>query len=151
MRKIIRWCNWELNNEFAACGYFVVMLSMYCIIKLIFGVYKVDILILSEMFVVNYLLATLQKLIFDYEREYSVKSILYRSFELCLLSVVILATVSILGGWFTGMPSWAGLLIYLMLLVSYATVWIIKALNRKYDTKKLNEQLKNFQNKSLNK
>ncbi len=148
MKKIIRWCYWELNNEFVASGYFVVMLSMYCITLLIFGEWKVDMLILLEMFLVNYLLATLQKLIFDYDREFSTRSTIYRAVWLSLLSVILILIVSTLGGWFKGMPFWVGALIYLMLLLSYATVWLIKFLNKKYDTRRLNEQLEQFKNKT---
>lgn len=150
MKKLIKWCNWELNNEFIACGYFAVMLSMYCIIELIFGEKDVNIFILLEMFLVNYLLATLQKLILDMDKDYSKKSFILRATLLSLTSIAVVVLVSRLGGWFNGMPLWAGPLVYAMLVLAFLTVWIIIDLGKKQDTKQLNEQLNNFKNKGKN-
>lgn len=148
MKKLLKWCNWELNNEFISCGYFTVMLSMYCIIKLIIGKTEVNIFILLEMFLVNYLLATLQKLILDMDKDYSKKSFILRASLLSLSSIALVVIISRLGGWFYGMPLWAGPLVYVMLVLAFLTVWIIIDLGKKQDTKMLNEQLNNYKNKT---
>lgn len=144
MKRFIRWCNWELHNEFLACSYFAVMLIMYCIINLIFGTREVDIFIIFEMFLANYLLSTIHKLILDTEQDYSAKSFMIRAVILSIFSIAVVIIVSILFKWFDGMPLWAGITIYSVLILSYLTVWIIINLGKKYDTKKLNEQLINF-------
>lgn len=150
MKRFIRWCNWELNNEFLACGYFTVMLIMYCIIDLIFGTKEIPILIIFEMFLVNYLLSTVHKLILDIERDYSAKSFILRAVILSILSITVVIIVSILCNWFEGMPLWTGITIYSILIISYLTVWIIVNLGKKYDTKKLNEQLAKYKTNNRN-
>lgn len=144
MKKLIRYCNWELKNEFIACGYFSVMLLMYCIIDWIFGIKDVNIFIIFEMFLTNYVLSTLHKIILDTEKDYPSKSFILRAILLSVISVIVVIIVSVLCGWFDGMPRWTGLTIYSMLIISYLTVWIIINLGKKYDTNKLNEQLANF-------
>jgi len=144
MKKIVRYFNWELKNEFVACAYFAVILLMYCIIKLILGTKNIDILVVFEMFITIYALSTLQKLILDDEKEYSEKTFILRAAFISVLSVIVTAVVSILGEWFKGMPLWAAITIYVVLIISYLTVWIILKLGKKYDTQKLNEQLANF-------
>lgn len=144
MKKLVMYFNWELKNELIASGYFAVMLIMYCIIKLIIGLKDVDIFVIFEMFLTNYALSILHKLFLDDEKEYSEKSFILRAAVLSIISVIVTAAASILGRWFNGMPSWTGITIYAMLILSYVTVWCIFKLGKKYDTKQLNEQLANF-------
>jgi hypothetical protein len=144
MIKLIKWLYWELKNEFVACGYFTAMLLMYGIIKLIDGDRNIDILIIFEMFLVNYLLATLQKIFLDGEKDYTAKNYIVRGTALSIISLITVIAVSKIGGWFDGLPFWADITIYIMLILSYLTVWIILNLGRRYDTQKLNEQLANF-------
>jgi hypothetical protein len=144
MKKFIRYCSWELKNDYAASAYFTVMLLMYCIIDLICGVKNVDIIIIVEMFLTNYLLSTLNKIFLDEDKEYSAKSFVIRGAVISVISVIIVIAAGRLGGWFDGLPLWAGLTIYLMLILTYLTIWVILKLGKKYDTQKLNEQLANF-------
>lgn len=144
MKKIIRYFIWELKNEFIASAYFTVILLMYCITRLILGTKNVDILVVFEMFITIYALSTLQKLILDYEKEYSEKTFILRAFFISVISVIVTVAASVLGGWFEEMPLWAALTIYSMLIISYLTVWIILSLGKKYDTQKLNEQLAKY-------
>jgi len=147
MKRFIKWCIWEMNNELIACTYFAVMLIMYAIIDLILGKNTINIAIIFEMYLVNYLLSIVQKIILDTQKDYSRRSFLLRAIIINILSVILVVIVSTLGGWYQGMPLWAGILIIAMLLLSYLTVWIIVSLSKKYDTKLLNDQLSNFKRK----
>lgn len=144
MKKIIRYCNWELKNDFVASTYFAIILLMYSIIRLILNIKNVDILVVFEMYITIYALSTLQKLILDDEKEYSEKTFILRAAFISITSVIVTVAVSVLGGWFKGMPLWAAITIYVMLIISYLTVWIILKLSKKYDTQKLNKQLANY-------
>ena len=150
MKRFIRWCIWEMNNEFIACTYFTVMLIVYALIDLFFGKYDISIAIILEMYLMNYLLSVIQKLIVDTHRDYSKKNFLIRSVLFCILSITLVFIASGLGGWFHGMPLWTGILVIVMLLLSYLTVWIIVALGKKYDTQLLNDQLANFKRNQNN-
>jgi|GEM_PF-3434485 hypothetical protein len=148
MKKIIGYCIWELKNDFIASTYFAVIFLMYCITRLIIGTKNVDIFVVFEMYVTIYALSTLQKLILDDDKEYSEKAFILRATFISVISVIVIAAVSVLGGWFEGMPLWASITIYAMLILSYLTVWIILKLGKKYDTQKLNEQLAKYKGNS---
>lgn len=144
MIKIIKYFNWELKNEFIACAYFSVILLMYCIIELILGTKNVNILVIFEMFLTTYVLSTFQRFILDDEKEYSEKAFIIRATFFSVISVIVTVVASVLGGWFDGMPLWAAITIYVILIISFLTVWIILKLGKKYDTQRLNEQLNNY-------
>ncbi|BCN30187.1 DUF3021 family protein [Anaeromicropila herbilytica] len=144
MKRLIRWSNWELKNEFIACGYFTGMLFWYCIIEIISGVHEVSILIMLEMFLTNYALSTLQQILLNSDKEYTTKSFIVRGTIISIISIIVVLITSELGGWFKGMPIWASIATYILLIASYVTVWILFKLGKKYDTKELNEQLENF-------
>jgi Protein of unknown function (DUF3021). len=144
MKKIIRYCSWELKNDFASSTYFAIIILMYCITRFILGIKEVDIFVIFEMYITIYVLSTLQKLILDDEKEYDEKTFIGRAAFISIFSVIVIVAVSILGKWFEGMPLWTAITIYTMLIISYLTVWIILKLEKKYDTKKLNQQLANF-------
>lgn len=144
MIKLVKYFNWELKNEYIACSYFSVILLMYCIILLILGTKNVDILVVFEMFLTTYVLSTFQRFILDDEKEYSEKTFIVRATFFSVISVIVTVIASVLGRWFDGMPLWAAITIYVMLIISFLTVWIISKLGKKYDTQRLNEQLINY-------
>jgi hypothetical protein len=150
MRKIIKWCSWEMKNEFMASGYFAAMLFMYCIIQWIYGEKQVDIVILIEMFAVNYVLSTLHKIFLDDEKDYSTNDFVIRATILSVVSLGAIIIASKIWGWFDGMPLWVGLSTYLILVISYIMVWILFKLRKKYDTEELNEQLSNYKKSVTN-
>jgi len=144
MIKMIKYFNWELKNEFIAGAYFSVILLTYCIIKLILGIKNVDILVVFEMFLTTYILSILQRLILNEEKEYSEKAFIFRASFISVISVIVTVVASVLGEWFDGMPLWAAITIYAILIISFLTVWVILKLGKKYDTERLNEQLINY-------
>lgn len=144
MKNIIKWCSWELKNEFYASGYFSTMLAWYCILKLINREYQVDIIILLQMFVVNYIISTLQRFVLDDRKEYTKKTYLLRGGILSVISLILVLIMSELGEWFEGLPSWSGIITYSLLITAYLTVWIVMKLEKKYDTQELNQQLATF-------
>jgi hypothetical protein len=119
---------------------------MYCIIDLILGINTVNILLIFEMFSINYLLSILHRFVLDDKKEYSTTSFLLRAIGLCIGSVLAVVAVAKFCGWFVGMPIWADITIYAILVISYLTVWTI--LKLAHDTENLNDQLANYKNKT---
>ncbi len=74
MKQLMKWCSWELKNEYAACTYFTVMIIVYCLIHLLCGTKNVDILVIFEMYLVNYVLSTIEKLFFNLDKDYYINS-----------------------------------------------------------------------------
>lgn len=144
MKRFIQWCNWELNNEFVASGYFCVMLGCYMITEFIYGKKQVDFMILLEMFLLNYVLSTIQKLILDVEKDYDNKTYYQRATGLCIGSFLCTVLVCHCFDWFKGRSIIAEVFMYGCMIVAYLFVWIISRCAKKYDTKQLNEQLERF-------
>lgn len=144
MKKIIKYFNWELKNEFLACGYFTVMILLYGILKWILGDINIKFYIIIEMFLANYIISVIQRIILNENKDYSEKDFHCRAVSLSTLSLLITILFGILGGWFHGMPNWSGPLVYAMQVISYLTVWYILKLAKHYDTEELNKQLESF-------
>lgn len=149
MKKMVKWLNWEMKNDLLSSAYFAVMLSLYCFIGWFFGERQVDIIILGEMFLVNYAIAILQKVLVDDEKDYTPRGFIVRAVSCSVIAVALVVAVSILCGWFDKMPDWAGMVIYSGVIASIVTVWIILSLGKKYDTVELNEQLSNFKENNI--
>jgi len=149
MKKLVKWLNWEMKNDLLSSAYFAVMLSLYCIIGWFFGERQIDIIILGEMYLVNYAIAVLQKVLVDDEKDFTPKGFIIRAVICSVIAVALVVFLSILGGWFVGMPNWTGMVIYLGVISSIVTVWICLSLGKKYDTRNLNEQLSNFKEKNI--
>jgi hypothetical protein len=144
MKRIVKYFNWELKNEFLACSYFTVMILLYGILKWILGDTNIKIYIIIEMFLTNYAISTIQRIFFDDDKAYSEKEFHIRAVSLSIICLLITILCSILGGWFHGMPIWSGPFVYAMLVISYLTVWYILKLAKRYDTQELNKQLETF-------
>lgn len=149
MIKMVKLLNWEMKNDLLSSVYFVVMLSLYCMIGWFFGERQVDIIILGEMFLVNYAIAILQKMLVDDEKDYTPRGFIIRAVICSVIAVALVVAVSILCGWFDGLPTWTGMVIYSGVIASFATVWILLSLIKKYDTRRLNEQLSNFKENNI--
>lgn len=144
MKRIVKYFDWELKNEFLACSYFTVMILLYGILKWILGDTDVKVYIIIEMFLANYAISTIQRIFFNNDKAYSDKEFHLRAVSLSITSLLITILCGILGDWFHGMPVWAGPFVYAMLVLSYLTVWYILKLAKRYDTQELNKQLESF-------
>lgn len=144
MKKLINFLNWDMKNEFVASGYFAAMLFMYIILKFIFGERSIDAFVIAEMFLVNYLMAIINRFVLNDNRDYKPKEFIFRGLAINVMAVVLVVIISISCNWFEGMPIWSGIFLYSMIVIAYLTVWILMILQKKYDTDDLNAQLDNF-------
>lgn len=141
MKKLIHFLNWDMKNEFLASGYFTAMLFIYIILKLIMGEWNVDVLVVIEMFIINYVLATINRFLLDDDRDYRPAEFVIRGVTINVIAVTSVVIVSICCNWFEGMPVWSAFILYAMIIIAYITVWVLKILDKKDDTDNLNQQL----------
>lgn len=144
MRRLIKYCRWELKNEVRACGYFVAMVSCYGIAEAVYGNWQLDTKVLFEMLILNYVQSLIQSIFLDETKEYDNKTLLHRG---CFLGVLFLS-ITVLTcrgfGWFSDCSIYAEILMYVFMVIAYVVVWGIIQLSRYYDTKDLNEELEKF-------
>jgi len=147
MKRLLRWAQWELENEFHTCGYFVVMLSCYGITEWIYGKREFQIIYALEMYLLNYLICFVQKLLLDEEKDYSKEVFHRRSIGLTIYSGAMVVVGCRGFGWFADRSIYAELFMYICMLSAYAFVWLMRVLVQKADTKQLNEQLAQYKEK----
>lgn len=147
MKYIIKWCDWELKNEFMTSGYFCVMVFSYGIVELLYGRSQVNIWVLFEMFLLNYVISTVQKLVLSENKEYTTKEYYRKVIILIIASFVAIVFTCHFFGWFKGSSIYAELFMYITVICSYLYVWMWMRWMKKRDTKELNEQLDRFKEK----
>ena len=65
-----------------------------------------------------------------------------------LLSTALCTAVSILGGWFRGLPAWCPWLLGAILLIGFACMLLGMKMEQEADTMRLNESLRQYQSKN---
>ena len=107
------------------------------------GVYSVDILTMLQMLVVSMLFACAEAAIFPEGKDMGDsrgRTVLW----------AVLANAAFLGGalgfgWFRGAPVWAGITLVVILEGAIVAMWYAMWLEKKWDTRDLNRNLKKFQ------
>ena len=132
----------EIGIEFKACLYFYCILVFYSVFRILNGSLEASILHMAEMILTTYLMGDLQVYLlsnFDEGEQFS-----GRSFGYSVLCSLLYTVVAWICGWYGKSGLVLGLFFAFMLL-SYVCVFLIYKLKRDIDTRKLNEDLKAFQ------
>lgn len=147
MKRLFRYFDWELKNEYRASGYFCVMLFCYGVVELIYGNQTLNILVMTEMFLLNYVIVVMQKLVLDEEKDYDIKTYKRRTLWLTVVSTILIMICCHGLGWFQGRSIWAEIFLYLTMIAAYITVRVIEGVAKHYDTQELNKQLEEYKRK----
>ena len=133
----------EIGIEFKSCLYFFAFLFFYCVYRVIGGVFVADMLHMLELILTCYVIGYLQVYIlwnFD-----EADSLTAREIFGMVLCTVIYCAVSYFFNWFDrDVPVTAIFAIYILL--TYICVYFIYKSKRHIDDKRLNEDLRIFQN-----
>ena len=134
---------WGLKMKYHMSIYTVAGVFFKAIVNALQGVYTVDSLMMLEMLLVSMVFASIETAIFTEEHPFGDSK-----GRVALWAV--LANVAFLGGalgfgWFRGVPVWAGVLLVVILEGAMVAMWYAMWLERKWDTRDLNRNLKKFQ------
>ncbi len=137
-----RYLTREIGIEFKSCLYFFAILFYYCMYRLVNHTYTADILHMTEMILLCYVIGYAQVYLFhnfDEAWRFGTPEIL--GFIVC---TAVYTVASYLFGWLGHSIGWTiGFLIYILLL--YICVIFIYDTKRKIDDKELNKNLELFQ------
>ncbi len=144
-RKLTLWelyLTKEIGIEFKACLYFFAILFFYCMVRILQGSFQADILHMTVMIFTCYIIGYIQVYVFANfdEAEKLGKR------EICglICCAAFYCLVAHFGNWFD--KDLKILLIFLVyLLITYFCVILIYRSKRRIDDKKLNEDLRLFQ------
>ena len=143
MNGFNRFYLWGVKMKYHMCIYTVAGIFFKAITNTLQGVYTVDILTMLEMLVVSMVFACVETAIFPEAHpfgESTGRTALW----------AVLANVAFLGGalgfgWFRGVPVWAGIILVVILEGAMVAMWYAMWLERKWDTRDLNRNLKKYQ------
>lgn len=143
MNGFNRFYLWGLKMKYHMSTYTVAGIFFKAIVNALQGVYSVDSLTMLQMLVVSMLFASAETAIFPEGKAFG--DSLGRT-VLC----GVLANIAFLGGalgfgWFRGIPVWGGVLLVVILEGAMVAMWYAMWLERKWDTRDLNRNLKKFQ------
>ena len=143
MNGFNRFYLWGLKMKYHMSTYTVAGIFFKAIVNALQGVYSVDSLTMLQMLVVSLLFASAETAIFPEGKA------LGDSLGRTILWGV-LANIAFLGGalgfgWFRGIPVWGGVLLTVILEGAMVAMWYAMWLERKWDTRDLNRNLKKFQ------
>ena len=130
---------WGLKMKYHMGLYTVAGVFFKAIFNALQGVYTVDILTMLQMLVVSMVFASAETAIFTEEHPFG-------DSKGRMLLWAVLANAAFLGGavgfgWFRGIPVWGGIVLIVILEGAMIAMW----LERKWDTRDLNRNLKKFQ------
>ena len=125
--------------------YFAAIVFFVSLIRLCFGDWTLSILHLGEMLLVSFVVGFLQAILLPGSTDYSKGLFFGRSVIWLLISVTLAMGVSILGGWFVGLPGWCVLLMGGLMLVGFCAMLLGQRFEQDMDTLRLNDDLKRFQ------
>ena len=143
MNGFNRFYLWRLKMKYHMSTYTVAGIFFKAIVNALQGVYSVDSLTMLQMLVVSMLFASAETAIFPEGKAFGDslgRTVLWG----------VLANIAFLGGalgfgWFRGIPVWGGVLLVVILEGAMVAMWYAMWLERKWDTRDLNRNLKKFQ------
>ena len=143
MNGVNRFYLWGLKMKYHMSTYTVAGIFFKAIVNALQGVYSVDSLTMLQMLVVSMLFASAETAIFPEGKAFGDslgRTVLWG----------VLANIAFLGGalgfgWFRGIPVWGGVLLVVILEGAMVAMWYAMWLERKWDTRDLNRNLKKFQ------
>lgn len=144
MTRFEKYLSKEIGVEFKACLYFFCILFFYCVCRIAEGDWNASILHMTEMIFLTYGMGFFQLLCldnFDEGEKLGLREILY-----ILLCVGIYTIVAWLGKWFNG-PLQLFLFTLYLCLAYVCAFWVYK-IKRDLESKALNEELKEFQQRN---
>ncbi len=139
-----RYLTHEIGIEFKACLYFFAILFLYCIYRVSRGIWSADILHMSEMILLCYVIGYVQVYLFNnFDEAEKLKAK-----EICgvIMCTCAYSGLSYAFNWFDRKIGWTvGFTAYVVIL--YICVFLIYYTKRRIDDKKLNEELALFKSR----
>lgn len=138
LKKIIRS---EIDVEFFACMHSMLMISVLGFELYLYGIKAMSYVTIFQIFVLSYIIAWFQKILFIKEKiysklEYKIRTILWNIGPI----IITLITGKILH-WYKGLPSFIEIVFIIIMLIYYIFVWWLLQIFYRDETKSLNNML----------
>lgn len=142
LKKILAiWMSNEIGIEFKACMYFYCMTFFYSLAQIFNGVYTLDILILAEIVLTNYLICNIQVYLlknFDESDQFG-KNEAFGT----VVCTAIYTVLSYIFNWF-GRGITVTAIFAAFVIICYICIFLVYKIKRDIDTKYLNSMLEKY-------
>ena len=136
---------WGMHAKFFMGLYFAAMVFLSGILVAVYGGDSLALLTLLEMFLLSVVIAFTQVLILPAGVDFSRGILFGRSLLWLLFSTICVIAASMLGSWFSGLPSWCPWLLGLFMLLGCSAMLVGLKFEQNADTVRLNDLLKKYQ------
>jgi hypothetical protein len=145
LQKLIRR---EIDVEFFSCAHAISMVFLYGFFLWLFGIPQVPFVAIFEMFLLAYVMAWFQKLLFLKDRVYSVREHRIRGTFWSIGPVAMMIPLQFLFQWFERLPLYSAWLYDATMLLYFVMIWIVIQRFYEDDSDQLNKMLSQFKNNS---
>lgn len=138
----------EIDVEFFSCAHAISLVFLYGFFLWIWGIPQVPFLVIFEMFLLAYVMAWFQKILFLKERVYSSKENRIRGIFWSVGPVIFIIPLQFLFRWFEQLPAYSAWLYDGVMLSYFVSIWIVIQRFYQDDSDHLNKMLSQFKNNS---
>jgi len=135
---------WAAGMKYHMALYTIAAVFVKSIVNLIMGESSVDILSMFQMLMVSLVFACVESVLFPQGKEWGVTG--WRVALWAVLANVLYIGASVVFNWFPGIPVWGGILATAVMECGLFAMWYVLWLENKGDNKRLNSNLREFQN-----
>ena len=147
MSKFSRWIKSEVDAEILGSAYGMSLVWLYGFILWINKIDAVPFLIIFEMFLLGYVIAWLQNLLFYGKKAYGKIEYRVRTAGWIFGPVILTMAAQFVFHWFQSLPGIAAVIFDLVMIIYFVMVWILVKTFYMNDTKNLNQLLNKYNRK----
>lgn len=151
MSKFSRWIRSEVDAEILGSAYGMSLVWLYGFMLWINKTDAVPFLIIFEMFLLGYVMAWLQNLLFYGRKTYGKTEYRVRTAVWIIGPVILAIAAQFVFHWFQSLPGIAAVIFDLILIIYFVIVWILVKTFYMKDTKELNQLLTIYKEKKESK
>ena len=145
MSAFKRFYLWGMTAKLYMGIYFAAIVFVTGLITALYGGTSLRLVVLLEMFAVSIAAGFSQTWLLPPSVDFSRGILFGRSVLWLLLATALCVVVSILGGWFQGLPTWCPWLLGVILLIGFGCMLLGMKMEQEADTLRLNESLRRYQ------
>jgi|GEM_PF-1787722 len=151
MSKFSRWIKSEVDAEILGSAYGMSLVWLYGFMLWINKIDAVPFLIIFEMFLLGYMMAWLQNLLFYGKKTYGKIEYRIRTAAWIIGPFILTIAAQVFFHWFQSLPGIAAAIFDLIMIIYFVMIWFLVKTFYMNDTKKLNQLLTKYNEKKESK
>lgn len=147
MTGFFKFYRWGMNMKLHMAIYSIALLCIACVIKLLLGDTNIEILAVFEIIFVSFVVAVIESFCFPLDKDLTKHQLTRNTVIWAVCANILFIASAWVFNWFAGIPEFAVVVLLVLLEGGLFAMWVGMKLIQRVDTKSLNNDLHNFQNK----